>query len=321
LIAERLQDALPREYFGRGGETRTGAPVWSDSNDTGTKIQKSLLHIAGGMMPTGAELGVRVSARGLEPGRITGAFNEVPTGAGQQYDVHEEFLSLATGMRKAVLDVPKSLSYKGYGFTDLRSQALGDFSRVAKANNTTAEDVVQAYRSANADLFRIQRDMYGLIQSAKKAGLTEAQIYRSLRERSNLGRQEFGFLLQGVFRPISLNSKLFKQVYEESVVDGEPRVLSQLPGNELSSIYGRLVNQSLKEEGLAFEPRQQPQTAPSQAQQPVAAAAPPPPAVAQAGAAPAQMAAPAPTSQPDASLLGSNPIDALKNLQIFQRTQ
>jgi len=325
LIAERLQDALPREYFGRGGETRTGAPVWSDSNDTGTKIQKSLLHIAGGMMPTGAELGVRVTARGLEPGRVTGAFNEVPTAAGQQYDVHEEFLSLATGMRKAVLDIPKSLSYKGYGFTDLRSQALGDFGRVAKANNTTAEDVVQAYRSANADLFRAQRDMYGLIQSAKKAGLTDAQIYRSLRERSNLGRQEFGFLLEGKFRPISINSKLFKQVYQEAVVDGEPRVLSQLPANELGNIYGRLVNQSLASEELSFEP-QRPQPAPAQPQQPVAAATPPPVA-AQAGVAPAPTtAAPAPTSQPPSSggimsFLGGNPIDALKNLQIFQRTQ
>ena len=323
LIAERLQDALPREYFGRGGETTTGAPVWSDSNDVGTKIQKSLLHIAGGMMPTGAELGVRVTARGLEPGRLTGAFTQTPTAAGQQYDPHEEFLSLTTGMRKAVLDVPESLSYRAYGFTDLRRQAMGDFSRIAKANNTTEDDIIRAYASANEDLFRAQRDMYGIIQSAKKIGLSDEQIYRSLRQRSNIGRSEFGFLLEGRFRPISLNDKLFKQVYEESVVDGKPRVTKELPGRALSNIYGRLVNQKLTQENLGFEQRQRPQPAP----QPVAATATPP-AVAQAGAAPAQTtAAPALSSQPQNSggimsfLSGGNPIDAIKNLQIFQRTQ
>ena len=321
LIAERIQDALPREYFGRGGETRTGAPVWSSSNDTGTKIQKSLLHIAGGMMPTGAELGVRVTARGLEPGRITGAFTETPTASGQLFDAHEEFLSLTTGMRKAVLDVPESLSYKGYAFTDLRRQSMGDFSRSAKANNTTEQDIIQAYIAANQDLFRAQRDMYGFIQSAIKVGLKPGQIYRSLRERSNIGKSEFDLLVEGKFRPISLNDKLFRQVYEETVVDGKPRVTSRLPGAALNKIYGRLISQDLSKETLDFEPRQRPVPTSVPAQQP--AAAPTSSTVpAQAGVAPApQQAAPATPTQPDASLLGSNPIDALKNLQILQRQQ
>ena len=59
----------------------------------------------------------------------------------------------------------------------------------------------------------------------------------------------------------------------------------------------------------------------AQTEQPVAAAVPPP-AAAQAGAAPAQMAVPAPpTANLDPSLLGGNPIDAMRNLQIAQRTR
>ena len=129
----------------------------------------------------------------------------------------------------------------------------------AKANNTTEDDIIRAYASANEDLFRAQRDMYGIIQSAKKIGLSDEQIYRSLRQRSNIGRSEFGFLLEGRFRPISLNDKLFKQVYEESVVDGKPRVTKELPGRALSNIYGRLVNQKLTQENLGFEQQQRPQ--------------------------------------------------------------
>ena len=61
--------------------------------------------------------------------------------------------------------------------------------------------------------------------------------------------------------------------------------------------------------------------APAQTVQPVAAVATPP-ATAQAGAVPAPSSAPAPNTQSTLALLSSgNPIDALKNLQIFQRQQ
>ena len=73
---------------------------------------------------------------------------------------------------RLVLEAAKSLSFKGYEFTDLRSQSLGNFSRVAKANDSTNEDVLQAYRSANDDAFRAQRQMYGYVKAAEAAGLS-----------------------------------------------------------------------------------------------------------------------------------------------------
>ena len=102
--------------------------------------------------------------------------------------------------------------------------------------------------------------------------------------------------------------------------------------NELRSVFPREELRAIKKEfrnnPLAVETKDpQPEVSVEPVQQPVAATATPP-AVAQAGAAPAQTtAAPALSSQPQNSggimsfLSGGNPIDAIKNLQIFQRAQ
>jgi hypothetical protein len=332
LIAERVQDALPQNYFGRGGETATGSPIWQDSNDFGTKLGNSFTHILGGFTPTFLELFVKPTARGLEAGRVSSAATGDPTRTGREYNIHEEAFTAATGMRKLVLDIPKSLSYKGYQFTSLRSQSLGDFSRVAKANNSTKEDVIAAYISANEDAFRAQRQMYGFIKAAEAAGLSMQQIIVALKRDSNLGSEELGFISQGMFRPVSLSEKVFRDVYIETAIKGEARTISELPASELADIYNNFAGRSLVSETIQESTQQEPDIqrpdtplfgepvsqAPTIAPTQQVAAAGAPPSAAQAGGAP--LGTPR-TSPPDPSLLGGNPIDALKNLQLFQRSQ
>lgn len=248
LIAERIQDALPSEYFGRGGETATGSPIWSDVNDTGTKIEKSFRHILGGFTPGIVEMLARPTAQKIEPGRITSAVTGAPTRTGREYNIHEEAFSAATGVRKLELDVSKSLSYRGYEFTELRSQALSDFSRIAKSNDSTEQDVLDAYRAANRDAFRAQRQMYGFIKAAKAAGLSQPEIVTALKRDSNLGTQELGLLLQGRFRPVAISDKVLRDVYMETAVKDEPRAISMLPAQSLGQIYSELAGASLEAE-------------------------------------------------------------------------
>jgi len=224
-----------------------------------------------------------------------------------------------------VLEGAKSLSFKGYEFTDLRSQSLGNFSRVAKANDSTNEDVLQAYSSANEDAFRAQRQMYGFIKAAEAAGLKRPQIIAALKRDSNLGTEELGYLLKGQFRPVTLSDKTFRDVYAETAVKGEPRKIAKLPAKELLAIareYNKrpLVAESVTQETapqtISLEPSGE--TAPQTISLEPVAATTPPPVAAQAGAAPAPSAVPAPTTQKrPAALMGSNPFDAMKNMLTF----
>ena len=67
------------------------------------------------------EMLVKPTARGFEQGRVTSSISGDPTRTGREYNVHEEAFTAATGMRKMVLDIPKSLTFKGYELTELRS--------------------------------------------------------------------------------------------------------------------------------------------------------------------------------------------------------
>lgn len=324
LIAERVQDALPQDYFGRGGETATGSPIWEDANDTGTKIGNSFRHILGGFTPGGIEMIVKPTARGFESGRLASSISGDPTRTGREYNVHEEVFSATTGVRKLELDAPKSLSFRGYEFTELRSQSMSNFTRVAKANNSTNEDVIKAYLSANEDAFRAQRQMLGFINAAKAAGLDRQQIIIALKRDSNLADAEIGYLLKGEFKPVTLSDKVFRDVFAETAVKGEARTISKLPAQQLLELAREFNKKPLVQEGLAPKTQEQEPTTmdlgpvtPVQSQ-PVAAGTVPPSVPAQAGAVPAPQSAPASSSvRNNPAFMGGDPFSALKNMLTF----
>jgi hypothetical protein len=181
--------------------------------------------------------------------------------------------------------------------------------------------------------------MYGYVQAAKAGGLSMAQIITSLKRDSNLGSEELGFISQGMFRPVSLSEKVFRDVYIETAIKGEPRAISELPAEELAEIYKSFVGRPLisetitteestsftpepvsQEESTSFTPEPLSQAQPAQPAQPVAAA-PAPPVAAQAEVgSPLSTSAPvsiASNQQLQQQLVGGgNPINAAKNAQI-----
>ena len=149
----------------------------------------------------------------------------------------------------------------------------------------------------------------------KTLGMNKRQIATQLRAARVSGRQ-LSATLSGKFIPVNVSRTVQKNIFDNNL-------RSQFPVKEIAKIRKEYAGKPLAVE--TKEP--QPEVSVEPVQQPVAATATPP-AVAQAGAAPAQTtAAPALSSQPQNSggimsfLSSGNPIDAIKNLQIFQRAQ
>ena len=326
LVAERLQDALPVEYFGRGGQTVTGAPVWSASNDAGTKFQKGMLHVLGGFNPEITRMFFDVKEGDIVPGRVSLAMTGDPSAAGRTFTPAEEALSFIAGIRPQKGNVFKSIMYEGYGFTDLRSSATGSFTRVAKANDSTNEDVIEAYLAANNDALRIQQDMYAKIQGAidfmESSGMSrrkaKLEVMRALRT-AKVGKSERFHLMTGRFRPITISDQVVKDVWRETSVQGEPRKINRLPLRSLARARRILSRQRLDApEPEVQEPVSEAPAAPTTQPAPIAPTAQATP-TANLGT-----STPAPTLQTanvDPSLLGDNPVEALRNLQIAQRTR
>jgi len=327
LVAERVMDALPSDYFGRGGKTATGATIWDDVNDQGTKLQKSMFHILGGFNPEVTRLFFDIKPGGLVPGRLTRAATGDPDRLGRVLPADQEALSFLTGIRPQQGNVFDSLKFEGFDFTDLRSQAVGSFTRVAKANDSTVEDVLQAYTNANMDAFRAQQQMHQKVLAAldvmESSGVPRNKrrlaVYRALRD-AKIGKEEAVYLMRGKFRPVTLSDQTFREVWRETAIQGQDRKISRLPTRQLFRLRREFFGRDLIE-----EPVEPPSEDRETRTLDLSAAPPTPNAGAQSpGAATPPLAAPAPaptqTAATDPALLGGNPIDVLKNLSIAQRT-
>ena len=239
---------------------------------------------------------------------------------GTKYDKTEEALTAITGIRKLELDIPKSLSFSGFGYTQTRSSAIRGFGQIAKLNNSTKEDVLQAYVEGNNNLFRVQREMFAKVKAARAAGLSEKDIIYALKEDSNLGRQELGMILKGEFSPIKPSRELYEAIYKESKIRLEKRALDKLPVDEMIDIYQGLLKKSLLSGGVESIDKELPLLPIGKNS---SSSAPEIPVLDVSKVSPINNTATTSSAQTrtNPAFLGSNPIDILKNLTIGNRTQ
>ena len=204
-----------------------------------------------------------------------------------------------------------ALKFKGYEFSRARTNANNIFTTISNRGNATSQDFVNAYQRANEASFRVQSRMFNVIEDMRLIGMSDSQIRRVFRDAGIGGINN---IMRGDFDPIDISPTVRKNVRRNEL---------DLPRQEINRIRNELRNQPLgtmsppeEEETptLDLEPVSQTNTiAPTQQ---VAAVGAPPPTAQAGGVNP--LASPAPSSR-DTSLLGGNPIDILKNLQIFQR--
>lgn len=337
LLTERVADVTFR-----GGETKTGAPIYEEGEDFSSILGKSTAHVLAGLTPTMVSQFIDFSPQpdagplGLSPGRVSRAFLERPSGSGRMYNVDEEALANFTGTRVSKGNIKENLTFAGYEYSNRRTGALAGFSRSAKNNATTPQQIIDAYRESNEDLFREQSVLYQAIKDARTLGYSDSDIIQRLNLRGNIGKEELGYLLNGKFRPATISRDLLSDIMQEIFIDKKRRVTKELPIEQLASIY-----QDLNAMDLSVASEEEPEEAPI-----LGSAAPAsPPASAQAGAAaapsavPAAPSAPAPAStagssrgstydpskpisifnQPPGQLLGGDPASAAKNQQLLGR--
>jgi len=329
MAAERVADVTYR-----GGRTNTGAIVYRDVEDDGTKIQKSIVHVVGGFLPGLVEQFATVSGGQVAPGRVTRAITGVPGKQGQQYSTAEEAATMMTGFRRMALNLKNNFAYKGLEYSSARREADGIFSNTVAANDSTAEDVLSSYEESLRLRRRVQSKLFADIQAAKALGLSDQNIVSQLMKDANLGREEVGLIMQGQFAPRKPTRNMLEKVIRESQIQNQARVLQKLPLNELVEVYSREVNTPLISEaepeaspasfeelrGQAIElyrqgNEDQARALAQQARELQSGAAEP--AVQQQEPA----AAPATRQAPPQELLGGNLIDRMRNMEIFNRGQ
>tara|TARA_R100001460_G_scaffold53501_1_gene92567 strand:- start:214 stop:1116 length:903 start_codon:yes stop_codon:yes gene_type:complete len=283
LLAERIADVTVRN-----GVTKTGAEIFIDKEDPLDRVQKSITHVLGGFTPGAVELFLRERRGELEAGRVSKAITGDPGRYGEEFTPASEFASTLTGFREMRPDLGTKFYYKGSEYTSARSDLSGAFRSYAKRNDVTPSDIARRYAELNADLKRAQADLYADIQAAQTLGLSTGEIAKQLSDKSNLGTEEIRMILSNQFRPIPITRELAEQIYAETNIEGQKRLTpgEDIPFDQLFETYSQQVATPLKPEAAA-------PVTPKQVQ------------------------------QKERTILGtaSNPISALRDLQIFQSTR
>lgn len=334
IVFERIRDALPSEGFpgiGRGGVTSTGAKIYRDTDDIGTKVQKGFVHVIDSLAPAYVKLLGEGRKGEMEYGRLTRAMLGVPGARGNDYNTYEELARQVTGFTPMELDLRRDFEFSGKEYGPRRSDAKTAANAEILRADRTPEEMLDAWSNYLDTLYREQSKLYNDIQGARTLGLSDQEIRRNLIQKAKLGTKEVNSIMRGQFYPGDASSEIRKSVNEQ-VREGRTRLTDArtVPWRELNALSRARQRQPLSPE--MFRRRQEDPVAP----EPVPSTAPagnmfgdlvmsgaapaapvigsmPVPATPQPSPAPARNAPPSP------SLLGSDPISQARNAEIANR--
>ena len=312
IITEKLLDVSTRK-----GVTGTGAKVYRDEDTPGDKAFKSFVHIADAIVPGGAPFQLKGMTKetqepGVEFGRFARSFFADSTDpSGNERKAGQEIFRAFTGLSETEVKPENILLYKGFEYSrGIRNASQIFNSAVSTRGTLDPENAVGTFREANETRFRVMRDMYRTVQNMRRLGMSEAEIRREMKRNkvANVSK-----LMRGVFEPMKVGTEIRRRAREND---------NTLPMAELNEVRREFRGRRL-DEPFEAEVQEAPAFTPIEAE-PVTGA-PTPAALGPRTFVPAPVSQQPPQSQqnqtPDTSLLGGNPIDILKNLQISQRQQ
>ena len=334
IVFERVRDVLPSSGLaslgvGRGGATSTGAKVYNETDSLGDKVAQGFLHTMDSLTPAYTKLIAEAGKGEIKPGRLTRAMTETPGARGQEYDSYEELARQVTGFTPMEVDLKRDFEFSGKAYAPRRSEAKTAANRIIRAADSTPEQMVEGWENYLDALYREQSKLYNDIQAARQLRLSDAQIRRNLIQKANLGSAEVNMIMRGQFNPGMASKEVLQEVRMQVNQEQRARLTKTVPITELNRLSAERRGQPL---APAVVEREQ-----AVAQAPAAAPTPPPQEQAQspeavpmfgvatqpiAPLAPQQPVAPAvPQAQPTPSpeFLGSNPIEQLRNMELFNR--
>ena len=239
IAYERIFDILPAGGFGRGGISKTGKKIYSETDDINTKWYKSFAHLVDGVEPGAVTTGQKIW------GGLRGEFKP----GGTKYDLKDELLALFSGIRIVDVDVPKSLQYRA---TDYRNKKLAvtkaeKFYSLRDAMSRGPAVLTDEFRNIQDEYYKVQQEMYYVIQDALKTGVPKSTIRKELRKR--LGKKEVYKLMAGKFTPYKYSKDLMSKRYRDAKKEYPDEKVEKsyfYPRVELNRVIREYKNKSLK---------------------------------------------------------------------------
>lgn len=332
IIFERIRNVLPASGpgsfgVGRGGRTATGATLYRDVDPLGDKIAAGFYHILESLMPAYSQLFIEERGGELRPGRLRRAMRDIKGPRGEQFDVYEELARQFTGLTPLEINVARDFEFNGREYSELRTSARIAANNDMTASDRTPEEMLSGWSGYLDNLYRIQSNLHAEAQAAIRLFDDPREgrrvVFRQLTQGARLSAAEANNIINGTFYPRPVAVETINEVARQLNEEGRQRVTERLPVPQMNRMMSERIGQPLRST-VEREPPAPPPADLILQESSVApiGAAPAAPVVGPVPVAPSpQPSAPrAGTAPPSFALLGSNPIDAMRNLEIAQRT-
>lgn len=331
IVFERVRDVLPSSGLGslgvgRGGVTSTGAKVYNETDSLGDKVSQGFLHTVDSLTPAYTKLVAEAGKGEIKPGRLTRAMTETPGARGQEYDSYEELARQVTGFTPMEIDLKRDFEFSGKAYAPRRSEAKTAANRIIRSADATPQQMVEGWENYLDALYREQSKLYNDIQAARELGLSDVQIRRNLIQKANLGSAEVNMIMRGMFNPGMASKEVLQEVRMQVNQEQRARLTKTVPIAQLNRLSADRRGQPLAPSVVERERAEQaqPQSAAAPATETPQAEPLPlfgvPDEPVQPAPQPAPQAQPAsPGAAPSPELLGSNPFEQLRNMQLSER--
>ena len=190
----------------------------------------------GGFIPAYARLGVEERGGKLVPGRLTRGALGIPGSIGQEYTTEEEVARVVSGFTPITINLRKDFNFRAKAYTPLRSEAKGLAQRVIKANDSTPEQMFEAWDGYLDSLYRLQSELYADVQAARTLGLSDAEIRQEVIQKGKVGTTEANMIMRGEFSPGMTTSELRKEINREILIEKQPRLTTDIPWEFLNQM-------------------------------------------------------------------------------------
>ena len=213
--------AITDSYYGR---TPLGRRIWRESDDQGTRLQKSLIYVLDQTLPSitpfnlnsdlGEDIGFSVRAKDF-PRAVFGLTNlqgetkGVKNKRGQELDVADTMVQAFSGFKVIKPQIDRTLLFRGYEANrEIRDASNAFNSYLRQFDQKEAQNYLNAYLNANEDRFRSLRDLYLAIDDARELGLSEREIELQLKKAKVANYKD---VMRNKFRPIPLDNQRLRE--------------------------------------------------------------------------------------------------------------
>tara|TARA_R100000654_G_scaffold500_6_gene1893 strand:- start:1893 stop:6062 length:4170 start_codon:yes stop_codon:yes gene_type:complete len=209
IALERISDVLPAGFFigGRDGRTKTGSMVYSPTDEIGTQISKSFIHLLKGIEPGAVSTGRKIQEA------ITG---DVSRG-GVPRNLTDEALALFSGIRIINVDVPRTMQYKITEYNKNKRLVTSTEKLFSLQDYLTRGPAVllDEFKAIQDENYRVNRNFYNVLKDAETVGMSERDLRKLLNQRG-ISRKNARSLLKGKNIPYTGYKERMKKRVKEA---------------------------------------------------------------------------------------------------------